>query len=80
MLEKQDDRRDRDLASHSCHQLAIDDRGPNVLETARNSHEDLDRVLSRFTLVVPAVEPRRDREDDDDEGVSKHRYEEEESF
>lgn len=80
MLQKQDDRRDRELAGHGCDELRVDDRRADVLEASRNSLEDLDRILSSGSLAMPAVEPRRNRQDHDDEGVPEHREEEEQSL
>ena len=77
MLEEQNDRRDGQLGGECGHKLAVNRWCTHVLETTRNSLQDLDRVLAALALAVAAKEPRGEGEDDDDEGVAERGDEEE---
>ena len=72
MFQEQDDSRDGKLPSHCRDEVAIDDRGTNVLETSRNSLQNFDWVLAVRTLPVSAVQPGGNRQDDHDEGIPEN--------
>ena len=48
-----------------------------MLEASRDGLQNLDGILSRLALVVPTVQPGGNCQDDDHEGIPKHREEEE---
>ena len=77
MLQKKDDSRHRELRTKRTDKRAVDVGRANMLKTPRDGLQDLDGVFAGFALAVPAEEPRRDSEDDDDEGVAECGDEEE---
>jgi hypothetical protein len=79
VLKEQDDRRHREVTTKSGNQLAVDGRLADVLEATGDVAQDPDRILSLLVRPVPAVQERRDREDDDHEGITEYGDEEEEA-
>ena len=80
MLEEQDDRRDRQLGCEGRDEAAVDGRRPDVLKASRDVLQNFDGIFARLALAVAAVEPGRDRENDDDERVAEGGDEEEQAF
>lgn len=79
MLKQQDDSSDREFRSKSSNETGVDRGRVNVTKTTGNSLEDLDRIGSSGILSVAGVQPRRDGEDDEDEGVPQNGDEEEDT-
>lgn len=77
MLKQQDDSSDREFRSKSSNETGVNRGCVNVTKTTRNSLEDLDWVGSSGILSVARIQPRRDGEDDEDEGVPQYGDEEE---
>ena len=48
-----------------------------MLESSGHVLQDFDRVVPVSVLAVASVQPRRNGEDDDDEGVAEDRHEKE---
>jgi len=51
-----------------------------VLETGRNSQQNLDRIFSGLAFPVTAIEPGRKGQDDDDESITQNADEKEEAL
>lgn len=77
MLQQKDDRGYGELRGESSDKLGVDIRCADVLEAAGDSLQDLDGVFPRVAYTMPAVQPRSDGEDDDDERVAESRDKEE---
>ena len=80
MLQQEDDSSHRKLTRHSRNEVAVDDGRAYMLEASRHVLQDSDGVSARRAPAVSAVQPGRDRQDDDYECVPEHRHEEEEAF
>ena len=80
VLEKKDDSGDWELPCESRHQIAVNHRGTNVLKPTGNVLQNLDGVLARLALAMTAVEPRSNREHDNDKSISESREEEKQAF
>ena len=77
MFQEKDDSSNRELRSQCGDEFGIDGWRPQVLESSGHVLQDLDRVVSVSVLAVASVQPRRNGEDDDDEGVAEDRHEKE---
>ena len=51
-----------------------------MLKATGNVLQNLDGILARFALAMTAVEPRSNREHDNDKGISESREEEKQAF
>lgn len=55
MFKQENDRGDREFRPQGADEIVVDDWGADMLESTGNSLQDLDGVLSRFTLAMAAV-------------------------
>ena len=79
MFKQKDDSRHRKFGTERADEVAVNCRCSNISETSRNRLEDLDGVLAVGPLPVAGIEPRRYRENDDNERVPEDRHKEEPS-
>lgn len=72
VLEKQNDSRYRQLAGHRGNEILVNYRRADVLEAARDRLQNLDGILARLALVISAVQPGCDCQDDNHKGIPEH--------
>ena len=69
MLKQQDYGGNGELRGKGRNQSRVDIRGPNVLESPRNSAQNLDRIFAFGAAPVTAIKPRGDGKDDHHKGI-----------
>ncbi len=76
VLEQHDYCSNREFGRKCRQELRVDVGSTDVLETPRHVLEDLDRIRAFCALAMARIQPRSEREDDNDECATERRDEE----